>query len=297
MAKPANTYTWEENRLSPFDELIVSWSAARPQKGHYAIAVSLLTNEWSPWLDYAHWGSAGQFTFSQGNGACQTFQDIIDVLNGEKATGFKVRIKAEAGATLEHFRMVHSSLSNSKEHTISQGKGLFDEIHLKVPGLSQMRIPHERHRSFCSPTSMTSVINYLCPALQLSPLSFAEHVKDTAFDIYGNWIFNTAQASHLLGADWNCFAARLTSFDQILEQLQKGYPVIVSVKGPLEGSAEHYESGHLMVIIGYNGQMVHCMDPAFSSNEQTHVSYALEDFLSAWSRRRGLAYLIKGVDI
>lgn len=104
---------------------------------------------------------------------------------------------------------------------------------------------------------------------------------------------NTAQASHKLGNPWNCFVARFTNFNQIVDQLRKGYPVVVSVKGPLKGSALPYESRHLLVVKGYDSkkQEVFCMDPAFSANELTHVTYALDDFLVAWGRRKGIAYV------
>lgn len=288
--KCESIYTWEEPALLPFDELIVSWNAARPQKGRYAIAVSLKIKEWTPWLDYAVWGAADQFTFDRRLPHCQTFQDIVEVLDGEKATGFRVRVKAEEGAALHEFRMLHAAFTNRAMHSIEAGFALDDSPPLAVPGLSQMQIPHERHKSFCSPTSLTAVINYLQPALQLAPQTFAERVKDTGFDIYGNWIFNTAESSHL---GVNCYVARLSRFEQIVAQLQKGYPVIVSVRGPLSGSAMPYDSGHLMVVKGYQQRVVYCMDPAFPDHEETSVQYPLEQFLQAWGRRQGIAYMFQ----
>ena len=142
-----------------------------------------------------------------------------------------------------------------------------------------MALSDERSKRLCSPTSTTAVIRFLSQSSLPSPLSFADSVVDTAFDIYGNWILNTAQASHLLKKPWTCCVVRLTSFDQVIRQLQKGYPVVVSVKGPLNGGATPYESGHLLVIKGYDSekQEVFCMDPAFPTDELTLVSYDLND--------------------
>jgi len=33
------------------------------------------------------------------------------------------------------------------------------------------------------------------------------------------------------------------------------------------------------------------MDPAFNTDEETLVQYDLEDFVNAWRRREGVAYL------
>ncbi len=69
--------------------------------------------------------------------------------------------------------------------------------------------------------------------------------------------------------------------------------MIVSVRGPLINSATPYARGHLLVVIGFNpekGEVI-CMDPAFPTDEKTHVRYPLADFLQAWERRGNLAYL------
>ena len=86
---------------------------------------------------------------------------------------------------------------------------------------------------------------------------------------------------------------RLNGFDQIHQRLIQGTPIIVSVRGPLHGSALSYSAGHLMVVIGYDSlnQKVICMDPAFPSDDQTHVSYDLSNFIEAWSRRGKVAYI------
>lgn len=75
--------------------------------------------------------------------------------------------------------------------------------------------------------------------------------------------------------------------------MKQGTPVIVSVRGPLTGSARPYAKGHLLVVIGYDSlnQKVICMDPAFPKDSETHVSYGLSDFVQAWNRRGNVAYV------
>jgi hypothetical protein len=293
--KENNTFVWEETQLKPFDELIVSWDAERPLKGSYLIQVSLFTSKWSPWLDYAFWGAHDQYTFKEhlSELGIQVYQDAIEVLQDKKANGFRIRIMANEKASLDGFRTLHTSSIDRKIHTVNFIPSKNVSVNLKVNGLSQIALSDERHLRLCSPTSTTAVINFLSGTSDISPIEFANSIVDSAFDIYGNWILNTAQASHVLGNSWHCFVARLTTFNQIVDQLMKGYPVVVSIKGPLRGGALPYESGHLIVVTGYDSesQEVFCMDPAFSTDDLTHVKYSLNDFLTAWNRRQGIAYL------
>ncbi len=308
------SFIWEKKELSPFNELIFSWDAQRPQQGYYLIKVSLLIMNmdragWSPWLNYAYWGAQDQYTFKEGFAEAffQTNQDSVETTEGKRAIGFKIQIQAKEGAALQPLRALHVCLSDTKQQEESRCKRALDDsmnLKLKVKGLSQIAIPDERNWRICSPTSTTAVIRYLSSlphspplpsssASSLPPLVFAESVRDSAFDIYGNWILNTAQASHLLGSPWHVYVARLNGFHEILDHLQKGYPVVVSIRGPLPGSALPYDSGHLIVVKGYRAKEreVLCMDPAFPSDDSTEVSYLLEDFLMAWNRRGRMAYL------
>jgi len=288
-----NTYMWKE-KAAPFDELIISWNGERPLKGYYSISVSLYTTRWSPWLDYAFWSVTEQGTFSHQplSACCKSFQDTIHVLERNKATQFKICVTAHEGASLKNFRTLYACTTSLSNYQFSKDYTPIPSIHLDVSGLSQMTLQSERSKRMCSPTSTTSVINYLS-ASHIDPLNFADCVIDDNFDIYGNWVLNIAQASHHLGENWCCYVARFTSFNQILESLQKGFPVIVSIQGPLSGSAQPYTEGHLIVVKGFDAdeQKVLCMDPAFNDNALTHVNYAVDEFLTAWKRRNGIAYL------
>jgi hypothetical protein len=166
-----------------------------------------------------------------------------------------------------------------------------------IKGLSQMALTTENCMRLCSPTSITAVIRFLSSSNDLLPVTFASQVLDTHFDIYGNWILNVAQASHELQDNWDCYVVRLTSFNQIIHQLSKGYPVVVSIQGDLPGSCLPYQAGHLLVVKGYDSKNkeVICMDPAFPKNELTLIRYPFAHFLAAWQRRFGLAYIFEPI--
>lgn len=293
--KKQDTFIWEETLLCPFNELIISWNAQRPRQGSYLIQVSLFTTEWSPWFDYAFWSRHDQYSFKKHlpEKCIEINQDTIEILEGNKADGFKIRLTAQEKTSLADFKSLYTSAIDRSTHAVSAAACENVFLNLKMDGLSQIALPDERRLRVCSPTSTAAVIHFLSNSSEPSPLEFANAVIDSAFDQYGNWVLNTAQAYEILGKSWNCFVARLTTFDQIIDQLRKGYPVIVSVQGPLHGGALAYQSGHLLVVKGYDSETreVFCMDPAFPTNELTLVKYALSDFLIAWSRRQGTAYL------
>lgn len=294
-------YMWEENETIPFDELIISWNAMRPQQGRFDIETSIKSHSanWSSWYPYASWGDGIQ---CGGNipatmtSNIKVEQDILSILNSEVASSFRIRIRATDGATLNDVYSLHACTTRlvDFESTFSEDfTSAVSKINLDVPLTSQLKLSHARSRDMCSPTSTTAVVRYLS-SQKIDPITFATMAKDETFDIYGNWVLNTAHASSLLGGFWRCWVQRLQGLGEIFQQLQRGIPVVVSVKGPLPGSYLPYTQGHLLVVKGYDmdAKQVLCMDPAFPQDNETDVKYALNDFLKAWSRRQRIAYMV-----
>ena len=288
---------WKVDNLQPFDELIISWNADFPNEGQFLFYVKVKINAWSPWLLYASWGSKERSTFQSTSKEVpmRVFQDIVEVLEGEKATGFQIKIETEGLCIINTIRSLHVYTNSNQSIELQNNDYRLDSISLKVPGLSQMALNHTRNTELCSPTSTTAVTQYLLDDYTIDPLHFAQHAWDSGFNIFGNWIFNIAQASICLGHEWNCWVERLNGFQEIYNYINEKIPVVVSVRGPLPGSAQPYSNGHLIVVIGYDSlnQKVLCMDPAFPSDNETHVAYNLSDFVQAWNRRGNVAYIFK----
>lgn len=279
--------------LPPFDELIVTWNAIRPSKGKYLFYASVKIKEWTPWLLYASWGNDGQSSCNSTTNVApvKIYQDALEVLEGQKATGFQIKAAAEGNASLDEIRELHVYTNSDKTAEPRQTTPHLLPVYLPLKGLSQMALDHVRHRDLCSPTSTTAVVRYLSNQSGIDPIRFAQNSWDGGFDIFGNWVFNVAQAAAELGPMWDCWVERLSGFDDIYLRLKQGTPVIVSVRGPLPGSAHTYTNGHLMVVIGYEEQKVICMDPRFPSDAETEVRYDLSEFLQAWNRRGRVAYI------
>lgn len=269
--------------VPPFNEMIVSWNGQRPALGSVGIYARVLMEEWTPWVEYMTWGADEQLSHKTQVGFVKVYQDHLEVLEGQEARGFQIR----ADQPLRF----HVFTNGRKE---IPGPLPTEPVHVQIGGLSQMVLQHPRHRDLCSPTSTSAVIHFLAQKA-VDPVQFAERVRDHGFDIYGNWVLNVAESSGYLGPSWGAWVERLQGFADIHRRLLTGTPVIVSVRGPLPGSAQPYAHGHLLVVTGFTPKTaeVHCMDPAFPSDDQTHVRYRLDDFLAAWARRGHLAYIFE----
>lgn len=295
-----NCLEWCVAETTPFDELVVSWNAARPQVGEFAITVSVKTKEWSEDLLYAVWGSDGQCTFMSTAASLQvrTNEDTVELLAGTKARGFCVKVEAKNGAKFDDFWALHAAFVDleafkANSHKVSKWQSA-KSAYVPVPGRSQVALCHARHMDLCSPTSTSSVVSFLA-SCEIPTVEFAENVWDCSFDIYGNWIFNMAESAAILNKTWRCYAGRLDTFEPIFANLERAVPSVVSVRGPLRGAIFPYQKGHLIAVIGYDAKKdrILCMDPAYPSDAESLVSYDREDFLQAWSRRGQIAYIFE----
>ena len=88
---------------------MVSWNAVRPLEGKFLFYISVKTDDWSPWLLYATWGSDGQASYQTANpdAPIKVFQDALEVAEPKKATGFQIRVVSEGSASLTHIRGLH----------------------------------------------------------------------------------------------------------------------------------------------------------------------------------------------
>jgi len=263
----------EETNTIPFNELILSWNGIRPKRGPWTFSVSLKEGEW---IRIAEWGPGIQ----------RSFESLDTVASKELCTAFRIKVE---GGEWEGLHSLNVCVSNLANHIMRIPQNLQPVILKNVPLQSQMVLNHPRHRDLCSPTATAAALNYLLGKQQIDPVAFAEQVRDQGCDIYGNWVLNTAECYNQTGIP--CHVARLESFEDLHAELVQGRPVVVSVKGTLPGAPKPYNAGHLICVVGYENGRVHCVDSAFATNEETLVSYDLQDFLAAWGVRRNLAYV------
>jgi len=282
---------WQSSEVPLFDECILSWNGRRPSQGNWLFSVSLHQDgSWSPWLPYAEWGPSHQRTFCSKSDTVKAYQDAIHPMTGF-CDGFQVKVE---GADLTGLVSLCASLSQLQQcHIVSPLQSLPPILLTTTPGKSQIALQHPLSERICSPTSLVNAIRLISDKA-IDPIALAGKVYDSGFDLYGNWILNVAESFYELGEKYSCWVERLRSFEALHAHLMRGFPVIVSVRGPLAGAPRPYSAGHLLCVVGYERNRVLCIDSGFPTDQETLCSYSLADFIQAWNRRQNIAYIFGG---
>jgi hypothetical protein len=280
------SYIWEENTTSPFNELILSWNIKPTDNQDYKLEIQVkIEGVWTPWSTYAQWSLERRSSFKTklDNYSLYIDQDQIKILNDKLADGFKIKVSGQLNTIT-----LSACISRPEKLTLDITQNLQASVFHPIPHLHQFSLPHERSDTMCSPTSLTSVLRYLLKT-SIDPLETAERVRDQEHDIYGNWVFNVAHAYTLLHNPLHCWVERLASFSRVHQLLLKGYPLVISIK-----YAREDEDGHLIGLVGYNAatQEVLCMDPA---KKEYPVRYSLKQLSEHWGYRQYIAYIFSPV--
>ncbi|HZW61330.1 MAG TPA: C39 family peptidase, partial [Candidatus Babeliales bacterium] len=285
------------DELNPFNQLVFTWNAFRPAQGYYSFSVQARdakTKKWSQWYKMMEWGANTQRSFLT-KGSPGKYEHVRLELGNHHADAFRIKAVACEGATLANMKAIFVSLSDFHKFNLENAGHVTDLPSIvisNVPKKSQMLLDHPRNNQLCSPTSCSMLISYLM-GQDIDPVEFAEKAFDTGLGAYGSWPFNMAHAFERCKGDLFFATARMNSFANLHQRLQKGIPVVVSVRGYLEGAPKEYNSGHLLMVIGYDAdnQRVICHDPAFNHEAAIVQQYDLRGFLDAWERSHRLAYL------
>lgn len=293
----ANAHTVEYiQSTQKFNQLILSWNAERPHKGHFTFWGQLRDAQTQQWLTkhkLMAWGDGIQQSFASVKARDSKNHYVrLEMPEMYFADAFTIEVQAHDGASLGLIKQLFVNVSNQTLFKPETAVESLKSVQVKgVPQYSQMILNNPRAAHMCSPTSTTMLVEF-CLQKKLDPLTFALQVYDAGLDTYGSWPFNMAHANELAIGAWNFYVTRLSSFRELHTLLEANIPVVVSVRGPLAGSASAYAAGHLILVVGYDAvqKKVLCHDPAFSTNNDTCVSYDYKDFLIAWERSRRLSY-------
>ena len=285
-----NSYLWKEEDTLLFNELIISWNIKLLANQDYRIEAQLkIEGQWTPWFTYAYWGVSQRLAYHKKMDAFSVLidQDQIKILNDKLADGFQIKISSEKQIT--HAAYLHACVSQPKHLKLNRN-ALPQSVYHPVPFHSQITLPHKRCMTMCSPTSITAVIQFLTQNKSLNPLDVAEQVRDHTFDIYGNWVFNTAYAYTLLPSPFYSWVERISSFKRVQDLLLKGYPLVISIKTTKDAA-----DGHLIGLVGYDSasQEVLCMDPA---KKDYPTKFSLEKLVECWGYRGYIAYIFSPIN-
>jgi hypothetical protein len=288
-------------------QLVASWNAIRPTQGFFSFwiqARDAKTKQWCTWHHMIDWGtSVQQSYFSANDEIAQYFHVRLEAGTDNKFDSFRIKIAAHDGADLSWLKAVMVALT---DYSKFKPEGVYDR-HLQelssvyiqgVPKISQFLLDHPDHSRLCSPTSCSMLMSFLREE-PIDPIAFANNVFDRGLQSYGSWPFNVAHAFNMAGGTHWFFTARLNSFLELYKQLQRGLPVIVSVRGWLAGAPQSYDQGHLLIVIGWDAekQAVICHDPAFRLTKKTAKRYPVASFLRAWERSYRLVYWAEPIHV
>lgn len=296
-------YYYEKLVTKPFTQLLFSWNAKRPSRGYFSFYTQLrnaANKQWTQWHHMVDWGKSVQKSYVVEHNAPFSYRHVRFETGAVKADAYRIKIVAHQGASLADLKRVAISCADFTQF-VPENPTITNASSVMISGLpsySQMKIDHSRFGGMCSPTSVSMVAAYLTEC-SLNPLEVAQDVYDSGLDAYGSWPFNTAELYLLLHGCYYVGVVRLPSFFHLYKQLSQGIPVIVSVRGPLIGSATPYAAGHLLVVVGWDNDTkeVICHDPAFDDPELVLKRYPLADFLIAWERSHRLSYFIEKISL
>jgi hypothetical protein len=288
-------FTYFVKQTECFNQLIFSWNILRPLKGYFKFYVSVRTTSgWSRWFNAADWGFGVQRSYLDKDSDIGFYHVRLEVFKA-KADAFRLKIEAVDGADLSLLKSVAVTVSDKaliKAETYNELRNLPNVFIKNVPAQSQMALKHEDNGRICSPTSISMLLGYF-KRKKINPLITAQSSFDDGLQAYGSWPFNIA---HAFESYSNCrfSVVRLASFKNLHSYLQRGVPVVVSIRGNLKGAAKDYPHGHLILVNGWNKdkKLVYVHDPAFKRDSLVRHSYRVEDFLKAWERSHRLAYVV-----
>lgn len=295
-----------DDALAPFTQLIFSWNALRPEKGHFSFFAQVrdaATKKWGEWHAMADWGAGVQRSYmSKGDGFSSYAHVRLEIENKKSADGFRIKVEPRDSA---HLGLLYG-LSVTTSHFDLFKSESSDEVAQKmktiilsgVPKIAQFALDHEDNHRICSPVSCAMVVQYLTGEVK-NPLDFVAGVFDAGLSVYGSWACNVAHAFDVCrGTAYFC-VKRCNSFLDIHKQLARGIPSVVSVRGTLPGGLKPFSQGHLMVVVGWDSitREVLCHDPAADEHHMVIKRYPLEDFLRAWERSHRLTYAIEPIAV
>lgn len=287
-----------------YTQLIFSWNAVRPTKGYFSFYVSARdasSGKWGSWHRMADWGANVQRSYLSKPDQFSHFDFVrLEIDSQGLSDAFRIKIAANDGASFALIKSMAVSVSNMndfKAESINHDILKLSSVHVRnVPMIAQFALEHPRNDSICSPTSCSMLTGFLLRE-PVDPIVFAAKAYDEGLGVFGSWPFNMAHAFEVCDGAYRFYTARLNSFARIHHRLKAGIPVVVSVRGPLEGAELPYRNGHLLVIVGYDAKKreVIAHDPAFKTDRETERRYPLKSFLQAWERSKRLAYIAEEI--
>lgn len=245
---------------------------------------------WSPWVGGASLGAASFAPIPARAGALESDVDVF--LTAEPVEAVRLRLRLRAGeqrglSTKPWFVSLSASdgaLAASAERPAS------GRLRLAVPPRSQMEEDETIRHRICSPTSVAMVLDYL--GARVDTRAIAGAVFHAGLDLYGVWpaAIRVAGRHGVAG-----YLLRFPDWAAAAWCLEQRLPIVASVRyaaGELTGAAMPATAGHLLVLVGYDGDRVLVNDPAAPDRRSVERAYRLDELERVWLERSGVGYVL-----
>jgi hypothetical protein len=280
----------------PFERCIVSWNALTPSGSHVLLEVRVrFGTRWSKYLRLALWSADPLNNTSFDDADEGVFLETDTIICKSQADALQIRVSLDGQAQLTGLA---ATFSSDEDVILPVPPPTTKAIELDVPMRSQMIYPNGG-RVWCSPTSITMLLEYWSHQLGLnladSVPETAKAVWDVKYNGAGNWAFNMAfvGSKGLQG-----FVSHLSSFVETESYLTRGVPMALSIgwkEGELIGAPIGHSGGHLVVLRGFTKEGDPIVnDPAYPSDDSVRVIYKRAELERAWlGHSGGIVYIVQ----
>jgi len=296
----------------PARQCVPSWNIISGHNGwsEVFLRARLTDGTWTVWYRMGLWASEPaymqRFSLSgQENDHGKVDTDVLTLKKDAEAFQMKIRLCETMVGGLPTLRGAALTWSSEREkswNALSSETGEAVEVE-NLPAHSQ-KVYKDGGGTWCSPTSLSMVIQKWRQSPVLPEAAVREAVRGTFDPIYGgngNWSFNAAWAGSM---GYRAYVRRFTRLRDLRPYLEAGIPVILSVSWdkkkdrPLDNSPINSTDGHLIVLKGFDGKgnaLIH--EPASPTNEEVPRSYPCEHLQPRWMESSGgTAYIVFPAD-
>lgn len=251
---------------------------------------------WSPWVGAASLGPAAFETIADAAGPVTTDVDVFLTRRPVEALRLRLRLRAAdvRGVLSAPWLLSVSAAGEPIDAVAPPGTSAAGPaargVRLAVPALSQMTEDPAIALRVCSPASVAMVLGFWGRSVTIAAL--AAEIHHPGLDLYGVWPAAIRAAARRGVAG---YLLRFPDWASARWCLEQGLPVIASIRyaaGELTGAAIEATTGHLVVLTGYEDDVVLVNDPAAPDGAAVPRRYRAEELQRVWLERAGVGYVL-----
>jgi uncharacterized protein YvpB len=292
-----------------FNQLVVSWNIALGDGACLKVdALPVFDGRTGSFYTLGYWSGkdasatnrrvpfSRSVRASNSDGEVQT--DILVLSRPAQAFRVRLSIALASYGDPTVLKFIGISVLNSAIPPPDRAVALAPTRGLALPVPTRSQLDYAGGAAWCSPTSLSMVLNYWAARLNRPDLDrdvpeVAAGVDDPGWPGTGNWSFNTAYAGSFAGM--RGYVTRLGDVGELELWINAGVPVVASVAYSLLKGEPSQNDGHLVVVVGFDPEgAVILNDPGTRHSVRKTVPRA--QFATAWSHSRNTVYLVYPVD-